>query len=120
MKKPKNDGKYIWTTHAWEKMMHYQLPESRVKRVVRFPKRFEESIVPGTIAAMQPSSPSWKQEIWVMYKLIKIKGEVVPKITNFKLPSKRIKIITVWRYPGKSPVRDPIPEEIIAEVQGLL
>lgn len=118
-KKPKNDDKYVWTSHAWEKMLQYGIPESRIKRIVRFPKRLEESVVPGTVAVMQPSSPSWKQEIWVMYKLVK--GEnTAPKITNFNLSSKKIKIITAWRYPGKSSVRDPIPEEIISEVQQLL
>ncbi|MDO8556841.1 MAG: hypothetical protein Q7R98_00020 [Candidatus Jorgensenbacteria bacterium] len=119
MKRPRDDDKYQWTTHAWEKMQHYQLPESRVKRVVRFPKRLEESVVPGTVSVMQPSSPSWKQEIWVMYKLVKSEG-FAPKITNFKLPSKRVKIITVWRYPGKSPERDPIPEDVLSEIQQLL
>ena len=78
MKRPKDDDKYQWTTHAWEKMQHYQLPESRIKRIVRFPKRLEESIVPGTISVMQPSSPSWKQEIWVMYKLVKVNDTKKP------------------------------------------
>src|SRR3989338_11523658 len=33
---------------------------------------------------------------------------------------KRIKIITAWRYPGKSPTRDPIPQTILREVRGIL
>ena len=34
--------------------------------------------------------------------------------------SKQIKVITAWRYPGKSPVRDPIPAEILKEVRLLI
>lgn len=33
---------------------------------------------------------------------------------------KRIKIITAWRYPGKSPERDPIPQEVLREIQSIL
>jgi len=32
----------------------------------------------------------------------------------------KIKVITAWRYPGVSSKRDPVPEEIIREVQSLL
>lgn len=32
----------------------------------------------------------------------------------------KIKIITAWRYPGKSPARDPIPAEILREIKSLL
>ena len=33
---------------------------------------------------------------------------------------KKIKIITAWRYPGKSPTRDPIPQTILREVRSIL
>ncbi len=33
---------------------------------------------------------------------------------------KKIKIITAWRYPGKSPARDPVPQEILREIQSIL
>jgi len=49
---------------------------------------------------MQPAGTKRYQEIWVMYAL---KG-------------KRLRIITTWRYPGKSPEREPIPEDIIEEL----
>ncbi|OGZ94546.1 MAG: hypothetical protein A2131_00835 [Candidatus Sungbacteria bacterium GWC2_49_10] len=32
----------------------------------------------------------------------------------------RIKIITAWRYPGKSPSRDPVPAEILKEIRRIL
>jgi len=44
-------------------------------------------------------------EIWTMYVL---------------MPSKQIKIITAWRYPGKSPERNPVPQEIIEEARRIL
>lgn len=33
---------------------------------------------------------------------------------------KQIKIITAWRYPGKSPERDPIPADILREIKAIL
>lgn len=88
----------VWTNHSKKKMKYYQLSESRVKRVINNPKRKELGIAPGTIAVMQPVSPKHTSEIWVMYQ--------------------KNKIITAWRYPGKSPIREPIPipEEILKEL----
>lgn len=89
---------FVWTNHSKKKMKYYQLSESRVKRVINNPKRKELGIAPGTIAVMQPVSPKHTSEIWVMYQ--------------------KNKIITAWRYPGKSPIREPIPipEEILKEL----
>jgi hypothetical protein len=108
--------KYIWTKHAQYKMQHYRLSESLVKRVMRYPKRVEESIVPDTVAVMCPAyagtlrrgtgaSSKKYQEIWVMYVPTK---------------AKKIRVITAWRYPGKSPERDPIPREVLDEVRSIL
>ncbi len=33
---------------------------------------------------------------------------------------KKIKIITAWRYPGKSPARDPVPQEILKEIRRIV
>lgn len=41
----------------------------------------------------------------------------VPVLTVKK---KRIKVITAWRYPGKSPQRDPIPPEVLREIRSIL
>jgi adenylate cyclase len=100
------------------KMQYYGISEGRVKRIIRFPKRTEEGIVPDTVTVMQPSGAKRYQEIWVMYKL-------APQATNNQKQktynrNKKIKIITAWRYPGKSPERDPVPKEIIEEVRRLL
>ena len=92
-------------------MLFYGLSADRVKRVIRSPKRMEEGIVSDTLAAMQPRAattslrgrPARKEEIWVMYAN---KG------------SKKV-IITAWRYPGVSPVREeiPIPADILEELK---
>ncbi len=130
-KSPQNNEKYFWTAHVVEKMRFYGISESRVKRVIRFPERTEEGIVEDTIAVMQPNSmitgkdgrKTWKQEIWVMYVLVKsfIKKEKKEKnLENFMLSDKRIKIITAWRYPGVSSKRDPIPEDVLGEIRNLL
>jgi hypothetical protein len=104
---PKNDDKYYWTNHVGRKMMFYGLSADRIKRVMRSPKRSENGIAEGTIAVMQPTGSKKPSEVWVMYQA----------------PSKRGKrrkiIITAWRYPGVSPVRDeiPIPIDILEELK---
>ncbi len=124
---PKEDSKYSWTHHAWEKMQYYGIAEGRIKRIIRYPARTEEGIAPNTVAVMSPAGTKQYQEIWVMYKLaparakIKMqKSNIKNKIENFRLPEKKIKVITAWRYPGKSPERDPVPSEILSEVRTLL
>jgi len=112
----KNTERYWWTRHVFEKMRYYSISENRVQRIIRFPKRIEEGIVPETVAVMQPAGTKKYQEIWVMYKLIK-PTKLKSKTKNLK---PKIKIITAWRYPGKSPERDPVPQEIIEEVKKLL
>ncbi len=137
---PKNDAKYHWTNHVGRKMLYYGLSPDRVKRVIRSPHRSEKGIAPDTIAVMQPgkTSPatldkpaSWKEEIWVMYakktnnQRLTTNDRGNPKssvvgskslVNNF---SGRKIIITAWRYPGVSPVRDaiPIPVEILEELK---
>lgn len=115
---PKNDEKYHWTQHVVQKMMYYGLSADRVKRVIRAPKRAEEGIAENTIAVMQPAgSKKNPQEIWVMY------AEKGKPLTGKKdlLSSRKKVVITAWRYPGISPVRDqiPIPADILSELKDL-
>lgn len=115
-KPPKNTDRISWTKHAIRKMQYYQLSETRLKRVLNNPKRKELGIAPGTVAVMQPASTrsrsstrggpakkEWNSEIWLMYQNLK---------------EGKLRIITAWRYPGKSPIRGPIPipEEILEEL----
>ena len=119
-KPPKNTEKYEWTQHAVFKMKQYGLTAQRILRVVKNPQRTEEGIVKNTIAVMQPASLRtkdgkrvWSQEIWAMYQIKgKSKNE---KGKTFGMA--KIRLISAWRYPGVSPKRDPIPEEILRELE---
>ena len=120
-KQPKDDERYSWTAHSFVKMRQYGISESRIKRIVRFPERTEEGIAPDTVAVMQPAGTKRYQEIWVMYKLAKrVNSKPQSKIDSLLGRQKKIRIITAWRYPGKSPERDPIPDEIFEEIKSLL
>lgn len=117
---PKNTEKYEWTQHAVIKMKQYGLTAQRILRVVKNPQRTEEGIVKNTIAVMQPTSlctkdgkRTWTREIWAMYQ-IKRKAQNAKRKT---FGQQRIRLISAWRYPGVSPKRDPIPEEILRELE---
>lgn len=96
--------KYHWTNHAQAKMRYYKLSEQRVKRVIRAPERIEEGIAPDTIAAMQPYGNKKDREIWVMVSDTKEKRRV----------------ISAWRYPGRTKPGEPLPEAIIKEFREAL
>jgi len=109
---PKNSEKFSWTSHAVAKMIYYQLSEARVKRVLNNPQRKELGIAPNTIAVMQPNSSKHSYEVWAMYQVINSNSKA-----QISKP-KKIKVITAWRYPGKSPINGPIPVpvEILEEL----
>lgn len=126
---PKDDDKYQWTNHVKDKMVYYRISESLIKRIVRFPKRKEIGIAPGTVAAMQSRTSfstakgragKKQEEIWVMYQKVGSKKTTnkLDKILNS--PKKRI--ISAWRYPGISPLgkKIPIPDEILQELESLV
>lgn len=107
LKEPKNTNSLHWTQHSKAKMRQYQLSERRVLRVLKNPERKEEGIAPGTIAAMQTyGTKRHPKEIWVMYQIEKSK----------------IKIISAWRYPGKTKIGKPppIPEDTLEELKNLI
>jgi hypothetical protein len=126
--KPKNTEKYLWTDHSVYKMHQYGLSAQRILRVIRAPFRKEEGIVKNTIAVMQPNKPvKHTSEIWVMYQTRKAgnsKSEIInPKQaqnTKYQIPNTRYKIISAWRYPGVSPKRNPIPEDILNEISEII
>ena len=101
------DGKIFWTKHSKEKMRQYQLSENRLKRVLRNPERKEVGVAPRTIAIMQTAgTKKHPTEIWLMYQLIK--------------KPKRMKIISAWRYPGRSPIgKPPIPEDVLEDLENI-
>jgi hypothetical protein len=96
-----------WTRHSREKMRFYHLSEQRVKRVLNSPKRVEEGIAPKTIALMQPAgSKKHPYEVWVMVQSQKS-----------KVKSQKLKIISAWKYPGRTKPGEPLPEEILREIR---
>ena len=116
--KPPVRDQYLWTHHAYIKMRQYHLVESRIKRIIRFPTRVEEGILEGAIACMQKAEGKNYSEIWAMYVLQNQNAKIKNQKSN--TARKRIKVITAWRYPGRSPKRDPIPPDVIAEVRKAL
>ena len=127
--------RFVYTRHAEYKMREYRLSRQKVEGVIRHPRRTETGIVPKTVAVMQPVSPKrdakgtemWKQEIWVLYQIkhqtSNIKNtdqnekwkEVVAKAAQFDGGQKCI--ISAWRYPGMSSKRNPIPLDILREIE---
>jgi len=70
-------------------------------RIVHSPGRVEEGIAPNTIALMQSAgSVKHPYEIWTMIQETKA----------------RRKIISAWKYPGKTKPGDPLPAEILKEL----
>jgi len=103
------EGKISWTKHSKEKMRQYRLSEKRVLRIFRKPDRKEEGVAPETIAAMQiTGTKKHPTEVWMMYQIIK--------------KPRQIKIISAWRYPGRSPLGEPppIPEDTLEELDNIL
>lgn len=98
---------YHWTDHVRRKMQQYRLAESRVKRVLRHPKRVEVGVAEDTVAGMQPAgSKKHPFEIWVMWQQ---KNKNKSSKNKFNIGSQLITIISAWRYPGVSPLREPPP-----------
>ena len=119
-----NKENYHWTDHVKMKMRQYGLSASRVKRVLRYPKRLEVGVAEDTVAGMQPAgSKKHPFEIWVMWaqggKGRRANGKS-PKV-KFSLGGQKITIISAWRYPGISPLREPppIPDDVWEEVRRL-
>jgi hypothetical protein len=100
-KPPRNTERFSWTKHAIEKMRFYGLGESKIKSVIARFDRKETGVAPRTTAVMRRAGSKRPTEIWVMYKKIKSK----------------LTIISAWRYPGISPVREvPVPQDVREEL----
>jgi len=115
-REPRDTEKVVWTEHVKEKMKFYNLSESRLKKLLRNPERIEEGIAPRTVAIMQTTKSKRPTEIWLMYQVVPLKTK--NQISNFKKRERKMKIISAWRYPGKSPVgQPPIPDEVINDLE---
>lgn len=130
-KKLQPKGGIEFTAHARYKMKQYGLSEQKVRGIIHRPKRTEVGVMSQAVAMMQPVSPKivdgkeiWKQEIWVMFLNRGVGSEeqngsvgIFPPNKLMKLQAKKLRIISAWRYPGVSPKRSPIPEEIWRELE---
>jgi hypothetical protein len=106
LKLPETEKKFFWTQHSKKKMRQYRFSEKRVLKIFRKPDRKEEGIAEGTIAAMQiTGTKKHPTEAWMMYVVLR--------------KPKGIKIISAWRYPGRTPKgeRPIIPEDTLAELE---
>jgi len=77
--------------------------------IFRKPNRIEEGIAPDTIAVMQiTGTKKHPSEAWTMYVILK--------------KPKGIKIISAWRYPGRTPAgeRPIIPEDTLKELSSII
>lgn len=105
----KKSKKIFWTNHALAKMRFYGLSEQRILRVLHTPERIEEGIASRTIAMMQPAgSKKHPYEVWTMIQDLS---------ANRHGTKARRKIISAWKYPGRTKPGDPIPEEILRELK---
>ena len=133
LKKLPREEKVFWTKHSQMKMRQYRFSEKRVLRILRKPDRKEEGIAEGTIAAMQiTGTKKHPTEAWTMYVIVKskIKSRVLQSRARREMrrslsdhqKSKIIKIISAWRYPGRTPVgeRPIIPEDTLEELENIL
>ena len=108
------EKKIVWTSHSKMKLRQYGFSEKRVLNILRKPDRIEEGIAPRTIAVMQITGTKKHQtEAWAMYQIISEKR----KVKSEKL--KIIRIISAWRYPGRTPVgvKPIVPEDTLEELE---
>ncbi|NCN94962.1 hypothetical protein GW951_01355 [Candidatus Wolfebacteria bacterium] len=100
----------LWTKHSEAKMRFHGLSKQRVRRVLSSPKRIETGIAPNTVAMMQVAgSKKHPHEIWVMVQ--KKRQAASNKRQGIT------KIISAWRYPGTTKSGEPLPAEIISEME---
>ena len=94
-----------WTIHVKAKMGYYRLSESKVRRVIKNPERIEVGIAEETVALMQPDGRGKREsEIWGMVRDL----------------NKERRVISAWRYPGRTVQGQPLPEEILKEFREVI
>lgn len=109
-------------TGVAEKTVAVMVPVGNIKKNVKSSKWRPAFVSDETMA--------WQGEIWVMYQikgqaannkkqeiknLKNLEKEKIKKLTE--LMPKKIVIISAWRFPGVSPKNNPIPEEILKEIE---
>ncbi|MBI4086102.1 MAG: hypothetical protein HY433_02585 [Candidatus Liptonbacteria bacterium] len=128
LKKPKI---FHWTSHSRAKMRFYGLSEARLRRVIRSPHRIEEGIAPDTVAMMQSAgSAKHPYEIWLMIQETWINADLTRNNAEKRTRQRKsalsprksavIKVISAWRYPGKTKPGQSLPAEILREMRNFL
>lgn len=123
-----------------ENTVAVMLPVGSIKKGPVKPKWGRPSFASAEATAGKPVE-SWNQEIWVMYQLRDGRAnfkkqdantkqnEIIKNIENLgeekakklrKLMPKKLIIISAWRYPGVSPKSNPIPEDILREIEEII
>jgi hypothetical protein len=101
----KKNQQLHWTAHSRAKMNFYRLSLGKVKRVINSPERIERGVAPDTIALMQSvNAVKHPYEIWVM---------IQETATDRK-------VVSAWRYPGRTKAGEPLPEKILEELGAIL
>lgn len=118
--------KIIWTRHGLRKMRFYKLSEQRVRRILNSPHRVEEGVAPNTIAMMQAAgSKKHPYEIWTMMQKSRIKADRDANKRRYGIrenprdnlrQSAIVKVISAWKYPGRTKAGESLPFEIIREI----
>jgi hypothetical protein len=104
------NGKKIWKQEVW---VMYQAPSTRGKHKTPASTRGDSSTRGGQITKHKQISAQGGPAVgWQNSKQIE---NYKPQTTNYKL-----KIISAWRYPGVSPKKNPIPEDILAEIGDII
>lgn len=109
LKRPKE---LYWTTHSIMKMRFYGLSRQRISRVLHSPGRVEEGIAPDTVAYMHVAgNAAHPYELWVM-----VQDE---SLDSAQGKSVRRKVISAWKYPGRTKPGAPLPAAIMREIEEL-
>lgn len=120
-----------------ENTVAVMIPVGNIKKGIIKSRWGQPSYAPADAKAMAGKEASegqaWSQEIWVMYQIKEQQSKsneqkkLEAQIKNIKskeksdklmkLMPKKLVIISAWRYPGVSPEKNPIPEEILREIE---
>jgi hypothetical protein len=115
-------------TSIVENTVAVMMPVGNIKKGPIKPRWGRPSFASAESSAGKPVD-TWNQEIWVLYQtksqekkfkdktLGEKKSEKIAKLQRQINASKQITIISAWRYPGVSPKNNPIPEEILREIE---
>lgn len=105
------EGKKKWSQEIWVMYQRRRAPISK-SQIPRLP-------CPGTGGqAISKHLPAGRQEI--QNSKLEKRGESKLNLMQKISGKNQLKIISVWRYPGISPKNNPIPQDILEEVEDMI